>query len=350
MENVNDEQREDLRAVPGSGRVLWRRIASLWTPETYHGWGISSRWFEGWYFKVVDPSERIVLAMIPGVFHGEDPKASHAFIQVLDGVAGAARYNRYPLEDFAVSSGRPFRLKVGENRFSCDSLHLDVPGPRGRVRGRITMGELYPWPVTPLSPGVMGPYTFVPFMQCYHGILSFDHVLSGRVSIGDREVDFEGGRGYTERDWGRSFPRAWIWMQSNHFERYGISLSLSIATIPWLGSGFTGLIAGLLLDGKLYRFTTYGRTRIREANISPREVEITLENDEHRLRVRADRGEGATLLSPEISTMQPRVVEDMTGEVRVSLEDRRKGNQLYSGLGRCAAIEVVGDSLARSSS
>ncbi len=331
--------------MPGSGGFWWSRIASLWAPETYHGWGLSTRWFEGWYFKIVDARQRCIVAVIPGIFHGEDPKDSHAFVQVLDGVAGAARYNRYPLEEFAVSSGRPFRLKVGDSRFSCQSLLLDVPGPRGRLRGAIEMHDLHPWPVTWLSPGVMGPYTFVPFMQCYHGVLSLDHALSGGISIGGTKVSFDGGRGYTERDWGRSFPRAWIWMQSNHFDSEGISLSLSIATIPWLGGSFTGLIAGLLLGGKLYRFTTYGRSRIREASVSAERVKITLENRTHRLRVSADRGDGATLLSPEVSTMKPRVVENMTGELWVSLEDVREGRRLYSGLGRCSAIEVVGDPL-----
>ena len=31
------------------------------------------------------------------------------------------------------------------------------------------------WPVKVTSPGAMGPYAFVPFMECYHGVVSMDH-------------------------------------------------------------------------------------------------------------------------------------------------------------------------------
>ncbi|WP_243392439.1 MULTISPECIES: tocopherol cyclase family protein [unclassified Mesotoga] len=31
-------------------------------------------------------------------------------------------------------------------------------------------------------------------------------------------IDLTGGKGYIEKDWGRSLPDAWIWMQSNNFD------------------------------------------------------------------------------------------------------------------------------------
>ncbi len=50
----------------------------------YHGWGQQRKYFEGWYFKIVDPSERFAFALIPGISYGKDGE-THAFIQVLDG-------------------------------------------------------------------------------------------------------------------------------------------------------------------------------------------------------------------------------------------------------------------------
>ncbi|MCK7537696.1 MAG: tocopherol cyclase family protein [Marinilabiliales bacterium] len=38
-------------------------------------------------------------------------------------------------------------------------------------------------------------------------------------------ADFSGGRGYIEKDWGHSFPSAYVWMQSNHFQLARISPS-----------------------------------------------------------------------------------------------------------------------------
>ena len=63
----------------------------------------------------------------------------------------------------------------------------------------------------------MGPYTFAPFMECYHGVLSFDHTIAGSLAVDGQELDFTGGHGYIEKDWGQAFPKAWIWTQSNHF-------------------------------------------------------------------------------------------------------------------------------------
>jgi hypothetical protein len=51
----------------------------------------------------------------------------------------------------------------------------------------------------------MGPYAFVPFMECYHGILSMDHKINGQLIIHDEIIDFTGGKGYMEKDWGQSF-------------------------------------------------------------------------------------------------------------------------------------------------
>ena len=41
---------------------------------------------------------------------------------------------------------------------------------------------------------------------------------SGSLEINGAEISFEGGKGYIEKDWGRSMPSDWIWIQSNHFE------------------------------------------------------------------------------------------------------------------------------------
>ena len=93
----------------------------------------------------------------------------------------------------------------------------------------------------------MGWYSYVPTMECFHGILSMDHELNGHLQINDLAIQFDGGRGYMEKDWGRNFPQNWIWAQSNKFEIPGLSISASLATIPWRGITFPGFIVGLSL-------------------------------------------------------------------------------------------------------
>ena len=95
--------------------------------------------------------------------------------------------------------------------------------------------------------------------------------------INDRSVDFSGGRGYIEKDWGMTFPRAYIWMQSNHFQRAGVSLTASVATIPWLTGWFRGFLVGLLVEGILYRFTTYLGSKINQLSVNDRFVTWSLQ-------------------------------------------------------------------------
>ena len=71
-------------------------------PAGYHGDGRSSRYFEGWYVKMVDPAQQTRLAVIPGVFLAPEEDGPHeAFVQVLDGATGRSWYVPYPMSEFA---------------------------------------------------------------------------------------------------------------------------------------------------------------------------------------------------------------------------------------------------------
>jgi hypothetical protein len=202
----------------------------------------------------------------------------------------------------------------------------------------------------------MGPYRFAPFMQTYHGVLSLDHHLEGGLSIGKREVDFTGGRGYIEKDWGKTFPRAYIWMQSNHFPEEGVSITGSIATIPWLTGWFRGFLVGLLIGGKLYRFTTYIGAEIESLIIDQRHVTWKLTAGcsadpeglypGYQLTIRAEKNEGGLLSSPELDGMTPRILESLTASLEVDLrgkDDRGNFSQvIYQGKGSCGGLEIAG--------
>ena len=45
----------------------------------------------------------------------------------------------------------------------------------------------------------MGPYSFIPFMECYHGILSMNHKILGSLKYNDENISFNEGKGYMER-------------------------------------------------------------------------------------------------------------------------------------------------------
>jgi tocopherol cyclase len=314
-----------------------RGLSPLFNPEEFQGRGKKRAYFEGWYFKMLDASETKAYAFIPGIALDEDGEGQ-AFIQVLDGKRRSSRYHKFDLASFSAARG-VFEASIGPNRFSGNSLSLDLPG----IRGDLRFEDRVRWPSRWYSPGIMGPFSFAPFMECYHGIVSMDHAISGSLEIDGETVDFSGGRGYIEKDWGRSFPKAYVWMQSNHFSDRGISLKASVADIPWMENSFTGFIAGLWLRDRLLRFTTYNGAKLIRLRIDPEKVELRLANKDYLLGIEVARDAATSLASPIRGFMDGRIEESMTSTIEVSLTDARTGLEIFRDRGRNAAAEVAGD-------
>lgn len=253
-------------------------------------------------------------------------------------------YFRYPLDGLKAGD-KKFELTIGGSFFSTGEINLNLEQGGDRIIARISFKDIYPWPVKLLSPGVMGWYAFVPGMECYHGILSMDQAVKGFIEVNGIRKDLNGGRGYIEKDWSVSMPSSWIWMQTNHFDRNGISLSGSIAKIPWLGNYFTGYIFGFLCDKKLYKFTTYSGAKVTGLDVTDNNVQIRLESKVYRLDIDADRSEGVELPAPRLGEMTAKVSESLCSSINVTLL-RKTGpvtKLIYSGTGRNAGLELVGD-------
>ncbi len=337
---------------------ILRDLRTLWRPANYHLHRSPPGSFEGWYFKFVDAAGQRRFAVIPGVYHGQDPAHSHAFVQTLDGVSGHTTYHQYPLPHFQADDRR-FAVRIGPNRFSLDEIALDIRSAERRMAGVLRFTGQTPWPVTLLAPGIMGWYSFVPFMECYHGVLSLDHAVEGLLAVDGDALDFHGGRGYIEKDWGQAFPRAWVWMQSNHFEQPGVSLTASVARIPWLGSAFRGFIAGLLVDGLLYRFATYTGAQVDRLEVAHHAVKLALSGvvtparhgvpvqpQALRLEITAHRADADVdlLRVPQRTGMLRRVLESLTARLEVRLLASAPGGTrtLFAGTGRHAGLELGG--------
>jgi len=316
-------------------------ISNILHPDRYHGFIAQAPFFEGWYFKLVSTDEEHKLAVIPGVYLAPDHEESHCFIQVFDSEADQVRFHRYPLDSFKPSPDS-FEIILGPNYFSATRITLNIGDELGQLKGELRFKELSPWPVRFFSPGAMGWFAWVPFMECYHGVVSMDHAIDGQLSLDGEQLDFSGGRGYIEKDWGKRFPSAWIWGQSNHFGEGEISLMVSVAVIPWLGQSFAGFIIGFLFDGEIHRFATYSRSKIEDIQLDDKTVNLTVRNASHRLRVSATREEGGLLQAPTEIGMDRRILETLNAKFVVHFETR-DGQVLYQGEGKHAGLETVGD-------
>ena len=307
-------------------------------PAIYHGHGKQPPFFEGWYYKLVSADESSRYAIIPGVQLGGE---AHAFVQVLDGLTGQADYHAFPLSDFWAAAD-DFEVRIGPNTFTTHGITLDIQQPTGQIRGELRFEGVRPWPVRVLSPGIMGWYAWMPAMECYHGVLSFDHAIHGALAVNGREHDFGRGRGYIEKDWGQAFPAAWVWFQTNHFSEPGVCLTASVAIIPWVGRAFPGFIIGLWRQGQLVRFATYNGARIEKLQVTDDHVTWVVRNWQHRLEMQAARAEGGLLLGPTREDMGKRVNETLRATVDVRLSTLA-GVTLFEGQGRHAGLEAHGD-------
>jgi hypothetical protein len=318
-------------------------------PDGYHGVHERAGFFEGWYVKLVSDDRASRIAVIPGIFLGlKDSAGSHdeAFVQVLDGSTGRSWYERYDAADFHAATDH-FDVTIGPNRFNAEGVTLDLP--ESGLRGRVDFASAFdPWPVTVKSPGIMGCYAWVPVMECYHGVLSFGHDISGSLSLGGAPLRFDGGSGYLEKDWGRAFPSGYIWMQSSHFARSGVSLVASIAVIPWHRTQFRGFIVGLRMPGpdgrpELHRFATYTGAQTRTLTVDDDHVHWSLLSKAGMtLDITAERRRGGLLHSPVRTQMHRRVEETLDARLHVTLTDR-DGRIILADCGEVAGLEVHGD-------
>jgi hypothetical protein len=307
-------------------------------PAMYHGHGKRPPFFEGWYYKLISADSTRRYAIIPGVILGDE---GHAFVQVLDGVTGQSAYHIYPHRAFWASQ-RTFEVHIGPNRFTESTIVLDIDRPEGHIAGQLTFEGLTPWPVSALSPGIMGWYAWVPGMECYHGVVSLNHTIQGTLTIDHSTVRFDDGLGYIEKDWGQSFPAAWIWLQSNHFAAPGTCITASVAVIPWIRRSFPGFIIGLWHDNLLYRFATYTGAQIDHLRITDDHITWAVRSRRFLLDMVATRTQGGLLRGPTRENMGKRVDETLNATVAVRLSTS-SGDVLFQGQGRHAGLEVQGD-------
>ena len=316
---------------------MFKKIHALWNPECYHGWGRKKRFFEGWYYKLVSQNQQHALALIPGIAMDTSGQ-KQAFIQLLDGKNLKGTYHKFHAKQFKPTA-KKHALKIENNFFSEKMLVLDLPN----IKGELFFDNLKPWSNSFFSPGIMGPFSFVPFMECYHGVLSMNHSIKGRLDFNGESLSFDNGKGYMEKDWGHSFPEGYIWMQSNHFAKKDTSVKVSVAKIPFLKSSFIGHIAGLLINGKLIEFTTYNGTKLNTCKVSHENVQIEMQNRYYTLKINAKREKATSLAAPISGFMTGRIEESMDAKIHVILIDKKTNQRLLNDTGSSAAIEVAGD-------
>ncbi len=311
----------------------------IFHPPVYQGKRRAKNYFEGWYYKHVDASGDQIWSIIFGVSRSGD---SHSFIQVIEGKTGATEYFRFDADAFSYDRKELF-ITIGENVIRKDLIELNLEGEKFSIKGSLDYKEVSAYPQKLLAPGIMGWYTYAPFMECYHGVVSMNHTLHGQLEINGKEIDFTGGKGYIEKDWGRSMPSDWIWMQCNHFPAaQDASLMISVARIPWLTGHFPGFLSFFRVGEEVYRFATYNRSELSRVVLQPDKVELKMTNRKYTLEVTVERKISGQLKAPVKGQMDRKIAESLDANLTVRLA-KQEGTVILEGAGEHAGLEIVGD-------
>ncbi|KAJ3179879.1 hypothetical protein HDU87_002447 [Geranomyces variabilis] len=411
--------------------------------------------FEGWYYKTVFPDEAGSVIFIPGVFipkavdvdavpgaQSDEARAQpHAFVMVIrDPKTVACLYYTYPLSEFSATPGSAekggagFSIQVGKSTFSAKGMKIDldvadlvwtldedikeftakalreraeqhpdlsdsferllfVDRPRTplSIRGSVAFSSPVRFPSSRLYPTVMGPFAYLPAMECYHGVVALHHSTTGSLNFYksdgslEHDLDLTNGTGYIEKDHGINFPQNWIWIQTASFKKdRGSSLMVSVAdvpllsrehtlfrlvnAIPYIGPAiasrfhFTGFLVTLYHAStkQTHNLSLYTLSRIESIDISAaaatsaetpthplQTVRLVLSSFDRskKLTVIAKRplGAGVPLPGPIVRGNRMGLIVEETLVVDVDVVLTAKGQVVFEDTGSIGGMEVVGD-------
>ncbi|KAJ1541614.1 hypothetical protein HK405_010537 [Cladochytrium tenue] len=436
----------------------------------FEGWYYKTTPANGGCVVIIPGTFRPTPAGASSAGHAARPSRSdpHAFIMVFRHPrASQCLYYAYPIDEFAVlddgdeSAGGNFgfRFRIGASVFAHDGFSLDLdPGflcdssptedaeflatvMRERahlysraddketaaavsapphaypkipytVTGSVRFTDIVRLPTSWWAPSVMGPFRYLPAMECYHGVVSLHHNTYGSVTFtppNDAQpevVVVDGGEGYVERDHGFNFPRSWIWVQAHEYPtESGSTVMVSVADVPMLSDDWwlsalvrhalpfgwgrallaRGRIAGFLVvlyharTGKTYNFSLYEAAVLEDlefgteppaaaaaaatandasdsaavaANARVQTLRLVFTSGPARLtlRVRRPLGVGVPLFGPAFASgRMGLIVEESIVGVEVHTTLELAGRTVFDDVGGEAGIEVVGDLLALAS-
>lgn len=245
-------------------------------------------YFKGWYFKC--SNENKTIAFIPA-FH----QSNHEKTASLQVITDDAVFN-IPFQTLKYQE-KPLHIKIDDCIFSEKGIKLNI-----HTKGITAQGTLKFCQFSPIQYDIMGPFKFIPFMQCRHSVYSMRHRINGQITVNGQQYVFQNGIGYIEGDCGSSFPKEYIWTQC-HFNNG--SLMLSVADIPMFGFHFTGIIVVILLNGKEHRIATYLGAKVKRIDKNT----VTVKQGDFQLTARLLQKNSQPLAAPSHGLMNRTIRE-----------------------------------------
>lgn len=189
------------------------------------------------------------------------------------------------------------------------------------------------------APNIMGPFSYFPSMECNHAVLSMKSNVSGSLHFNNNLINFDNGIAYIEKDWGTSFPKSYIWCQSNEFLAFPANFMLSIAKIPLGSFNFTGIISDISFENKEYKFATYYGAKLKKYNVSNDSISIEIQQGNKTLSVSSLSENSNFLFAPSKGKMKREILESISSKIDVQIKEKDK--IIFSNSGFNSGLEIV---------
>lgn len=261
-------------------------------------------YFEGWYLKVVDSKSKSNYAFIFGIsLYKDDP---HSFIQIISNNDDNSYYFRFDISDFYYNNNS---VRIKDNILGMHQLKLKVGSfdINLNIKPTIELKNYF------LTNSAMGCIKYLP-LPAYHEIVFMDSKVEGTIKDSNSSKEINGS-GYMEKNWGSCFPKKWLWLQSNDFNKYNASIVLAVADI----FGKKGFFCILNVDGEELRFATYNFFKV---SLEPGddEARIIIDKKNIRLVITVKTNDSHIIIGPERhGKMAKEITESLTGTLTISL-------------------------------
>ncbi len=325
----------------------------LQTPHSgYHWDGSSSRFFEGWYYRVTLPDCSQSFAFMYSI---EDPLGgkphSGGAAQILGpddeylwrtfpsvdkfwASRDALKLGHWGKTDLSIKprylEPTEFERHVQEGYQAIDTWHQGMicdPATGNAARWQYEIKPVYGWGnQNSSSQATAGWLSFLPIFEPGWQILMAHGLATGWIEWNGKRYDFTNVPAYSEKNWGGSFPEKWFWLNCNCFDGEP-DLALTA------GGGRRGVLwwmesvamVGLHYGGKFYEFVPWN-SKVTW-NIHPwGRWQMTAENERYEVELMGTTDlPGTPLRAPTEKGLIFCCQDTMRGQLHLQLRERCQG-------------------------
>jgi hypothetical protein len=236
--------------------------------------------YESFYLKAARPGGGLG-AWIRHTVHKRpgEPKTASIWFTIFDAEAGGPTATKLTVPESDLSAPGDAYIRIADATFA-----------DGTAKGLLATDALEAsWDLT--FEDSSEPFHHLPYDFLYGAPLPKTKFLSpypgarwsGRIQVGDREIELDGWPGMVGHNWGAEHAERWVWIQGADFDGGGEGdwfdmavgrIKIGSWTTPWVGNGM------LSLDGERHRLGGFDRIRSTRVSESPTSCDFRLTGDD----------------------------------------------------------------------